>query len=283
MSQTLTKADFVVALPFSPSIEEAQVRPYVADARRLDLLPLLGHETLERLDRVTLPTTVLAYNPAALPGINPAALPAALPVNLLATTPATGAAYALGDVVSRWGRLYRALVPAPSTAPPVLDKLAYTLPAYVGTYPADPTPEADGNWQFLRLETLWVEYLKPYWLRAAYVRFLQNHGVNVTKSGLTVPIDRAQGTYDRPSGGQVASVLHEAQTNAETERARLTRFLRFSGMAYYYDGETGHGGYWLDGYGRGCGAEWDARAVNPNRASAARSSHTASKGRFRAR
>ena len=257
MSLTLTKTDFVAALPFSSQIEEAQVRPYVADARRLDLLPLLGHETLERLDRLALPALVLAFAPTALP------------------------TYAAGDVVSRWDRLYKCLQAAPPTAPPVLDQLSYTLPAYAGTYPADPAPEADGNWQFLRLETLWLEYLKPYWLRAAYVRFLQNHGVSVTKAGLTVPVDRAQGTYDRPGAAQVASVLHEAQVNADTERARLTRFLRFSGLAYYYDGETGHGGYWLDGYGCGYGADWESRQGDASRP--ARPFHTFSKGRFRAR
>ena len=257
MSPTLTKADFVAALPFSDKIEDSQILPYVADARRLDLVPLLGHETLERLARVALPVAVLEYDPAT--------------------------AYALNDVVSRWGRLYRALTDAPATAPPVLDKFGYTLPSYTGTYPADPLPEADGNWQFLRLETLWLEYLKPYWLRAAYVRFLQNHGVNVTKAGLTVPIDRAQGTYDRPGAAQVQSVLHEAQANATTERARLTRFLRFSGLAYYYDGETGHGGYWLDSYGCGYGADWDARPLNSGRTTTGRPYHAPSKGRFVAR
>ena len=258
MSLTLTAPDFVAALPFSDKIEERQVAPYVADARRLDLVPLLGHETLERLERLTLPAAVLAYDPAAV--------------------------YAADDVVRRWDRLYRALVPAPATAPPVPDQATgYVLPAYTGTYPDDPAPEADGNWQFLRLETLWLAYLKPYWLRAAYVRFLQNHGVNVTKAGLTVPIDRAQGTYDRPGAAQVASVLHEAQTNAETERNRLTRFLRFSGLAYYTDHETGHGGYWLDGYGCGHGAAWDARPLNPNQATPGRPFHTPSRGRFRAR
>ena len=259
MSQTLTKADFVAALPFSAQIEDAQVRPAVADARRLDLLPLLGHETLERLDRVILPAALIEYG-----GLD--SLPA-VPV---------------GAVVRRWGRLYRVLVAAPATAPPVLDHAVTVLPSYVGTYPPDPAPEPDGNWQFLRLETLWLEYLQPYWLRTAYVRFLQNHGVNVTKAGLTVPVDRAQGTYDRPSTAQVASVLHEAQVNAETERARLTRFLRLSGLAYYYDGETGHGGYWLDGYGCGNGAAWDDHPSNTGTATR-RAFHIASKGRFRAR
>lgn len=259
MSPTLTTADFVAALAFSNKIEDAQLRPYIEDAAQLDLLPLLGHETLERLARLVLPTA------------QPYAGPSSLPL-LLA-----------GTVVSRWDRLYRTLTDAPTTEPPVLDKFAYVLPSYTGTYPADPAPEADGNWQFLRLETLWLEYLKPYWLRAAYVRFLQNHGVNVTKAGLTVPIDRAQGTYDRPSGAQVASVLHEAQGNADTRRARLTRFLRFAGLSYYYDGETGHGGYWLDSYGCGYGSDWESQQANPARQALSRPHHTQSKGRFRAR
>lgn len=216
----LTKADFVADLPFSPQIEEPQVRPFVSDAYTLDLLPLLGHETLERLQALPAFAATEYAGPASLPGIT------------------------AGQLIRRRERIYKAIVAAPTNEPPVQPTtIQLTQPGY----PVEPMPEGDGQWLFMRLETLWSVYLRPYWLRAAYVRFLLTHGVNVTKAGLTVPIDRQQGTYDRPGSGQVASLLAEARTTAEGWLSRLTRFLKFNGLLYFYDPETGGGSYGRSG------------------------------------
>ena len=217
----LSKTDFIANLPFSTQIEDAQIRPFIANAYILDLLPLLGHETLERLVSIGEPVYTDYVGPVALPG------------------------FVLGQIVRRRERLYQALVAAPTNEPPLLPT---TVTLYVAGYPIAPVPEAGGQWLFLRLETLYTQYLKTYWMQAAYVRFLANHGVNVTKAGLTVPIDRAQGTYDRPSANQVASLLADARVTSEAWLSRLTRFLKYNGLLYFYDAETGGGGYGTNGY-----------------------------------
>lgn len=209
MKIDLTKADFVAAFAFSDKIEDSQVRPFIGDARTLDLLPLLGHETLEKLAIAPELTTITDY-------VSQAAL---------ATLP-------LGALVLRRDRIYKALV----------DNPMQDVPALAENYDAastEPVSEPNAQWQYLRLETLWQVYLKPYWLQAAFVRFLLNHGVNVTKAGLTVPVDRSNGTYDRPSSAQVAQLLADTRITAEARRSRLTRFLKINGLLYCQDA----GGY----------------------------------------
>ena len=223
----LTTADFVAALPFSDKIEDRQIRAAITDAKTFDLLPLLGHETLEKL--------------AALPAfvVTPYAGPASLP------------ALTVGQYIARRDRVYQVLIAAPTHEPPVPPSVIMLMQP---GYPPAPVPELDGQWLFCPLQTLWVEYLKAYWLQAAYVRFLLNHGVNVTKAGLTVPIDRAAGTYDRPGAAQVAQLLADSRINAEARLSRLTRFLKYNGLLYFYDFETGAGSYGSrDGYERAPG------------------------------
>lgn len=222
----LTTADFVAALPFSPQIEDRQLRAAINDARTFDLLPLLGHETLEKLAALP-PFAVLPYaGPASLPGLT------------------------AGQYIARRDRVYQVLIAAPTNEPPVQPSVIVLMQP---GYPVAPTPELNGQWLFAPLPTLWVEYLKSYWLQAAYVRFLLNHGVNITKAGLTVPIDRTAGTYDRPSTAQVAQLLADNRIIAEARLSRLTRFLKYNGLLYFFDFETGSGSYGsngADGYER---------------------------------
>ena len=225
----LTTADFVAALPFSSQIEDRQIRASITDAKTFDLLPLLGHETMEKL--------------AALPAF--VALPYAGPASLPALT--------VGQYIARRDRVYQVLIAAPTHEPPVQSSVIVLMQP---GYPVAQLPELDGQWLFCPLQTLWTEYLKAYWLQAAYVRFLLNHGVNVTKAGLTVPIDRQAGTYDRPGAGQVAQLLADNRIIAEAHLSRLTRFLKYNGLLYFYDFETGSGSYGSnggDGYERGPG------------------------------
>ena len=225
----LTTADFVAALPFSDKIEDHQIRAAITDAKTFDLLPLLGHETLEKL--AALPAfTILPYaGPASLPGL------------------------VAGQYVARRERVYQVLISAPTNEPPVQSS---TIVLLQPGYPVAPLPELGGQWLFCPLPTLWSVYLKAYWLQAAYVRFLLNHGVNVTKAGLTVPIDRQAGTYDRPGAAQVAQLLADNRITAEARLSRLTRFLKFNGLLYFFDFETGAGSYGTtgrDGYERAPG------------------------------
>lgn len=223
----LTIADFVAALPFSDKIEDRQIRAAITDAKTFDLLPLLGHETLEKL--AVLPTFAVAPygGPATLPGLT------------------------VGQYIARRDRVYQVLIAAPTHEPPVQPSIIVLMQP---GYPVAPVPELDGQWLFCPLQTLWTEYLKSYWLRAAYVRFLLNHGVNITKAGLTVPIDRQAGTYDRPGAAQVAQLLADMRILAEASLSRLTRFLKYNGLLYFYDFETGAGSYGSrDGYERAPG------------------------------
>jgi hypothetical protein len=209
MKIDLLRADFVAAFAFSDKIEDSQVRPFIGDARTLDILPLLGHETLERL--------------AVAPELTPIA-------DYVSQT--TLAALSLGALVLRRDRIYKTLVANPTEDVPTKAE---------STELSDETPQqAAEQWRYLPLATLWQVYLKPYWLQAAFVRFLLNHGVNVTKAGLTVPVDRAQGTYDRPSSAQVAQLLADTRITAEARLSRLTRFLKQSGLLACQDSCGGY-------------------------------------------
>ena len=56
----LTTADFVELLPFSNKIETAQLTAFITQAHQFDLLPLLGHATLEAIDGLTAPLVLPA-------------------------------------------------------------------------------------------------------------------------------------------------------------------------------------------------------------------------------
>ena len=214
----ITLADFVELLPFSSNIEARQLNAFITQAQQLDLLPLLGHETMEGL--TALPAAVL------------------LPVD---TVPGQILA---GDLFARRERVYRALVAATAAPIPVLSTDSYTVSLSPGHLR---NPPAEGDWQYERALTLWSQYVRPYWVQRAFSRFLTTHGLNITKAGITVPIDRASGTYDRPNAGQVATLQAAVDTTAEALLSRLTRFLRYEGLLWFIDPQTGHGAYSFDG------------------------------------
>lgn len=204
---TLTLNDFQTELPFSTQIEERQLRPFIHLAYELDLLPLLGYATLEALALLA-PAPVLLYAAEA-------------PAPVLA-----------GDYLSRRERVFRALVPAPLLPVPLL--------------PVPPGSDVSGQWAYEPLRTLWGHYLKKWWLHQSFSRFVEQHGINITKAGLTVPTDRSQGTYDRPSASERANLQASVATTAEALRSRLTRFLRDEHLLYQQT--LGGCGY---GYGYG--------------------------------
>lgn len=210
----LTTADFVELLPFSNKIEAAQLNAFITQAHQFDLLPLLGHATLEAVDILTAPVV----------------LPA----------PSAGALATAGAYYVRRERVYRALI-ATTQAVPVLSAANYSLSITPATL-INPAPE--GDWQYERVLTLWSQYLRAYWVQRAFSRFVATHGVNVTKAGLTVAVDAT--TYARPSGGQVATLQASIDNTAETLLSRLARFLRYEGLLWFIDPATG-GGYSLDG------------------------------------
>ena len=211
----ITTADFVELLPFSNKIEASQLAAFITQAHQFDLLPLLGHATLEAVD--TLPATPL--------------LPA----------PAAGAPATAGGYYVRRERVYRALATT-TQAVPVLSASNYSVSITPATL-TNPAPE--GDWQYERVLTLWSQYLRAYWVQRAFSRFVATHGVNVTKAGLTVAVDAT--TYARPSGAQVATLQASIDNTAETLLSRLTRFLRYEGLLWFIDPQTGGAGYSLDG------------------------------------
>lgn len=210
----ITPADFVELLPFSNKIEAGQLNAFITQAHQFDLLPLLGHATLETLDALAAPA--------------------------LLSAPAAGGLATAGAYYVRRERVYRALL-ATTQAVPVLSAANYS----VAIAPAVLTnPPAEGDWQYERVLTLWSQYVRPYWVQRAFSRFVATHGVNVTKAGLTVAVDAT--TYARPSGGQVATLQASIDNTAETLLSRLTRFLRYEGLLWFIDPQAG-GGYSLDG------------------------------------
>lgn len=210
----ITVTDFAELLPFSNKIEASQMAAFITQARQFDLLPLLGHETLETLDALVMPA--------------------------LLAPPAAGVLAVLGARYVRRERVYRALA-ATLTAVPVLAPAA----AYpVGTPGAAGNPAPEGAWQYERALTLWSQFVRPYWVQRAFSRFLTTHGLNISKAGITVPIDRQQGTYERPSAGQIATLQAAVDTPAEVLLARLTRFLRAEGLLWLPGLATGAGHYY---------------------------------------
>jgi hypothetical protein len=212
---TITQADFVALLPFSNKIEAQQLDAFISQARQFDLLPLLGHETLEALDALTAPA--------------------------LLSPPASGVAAASGSYYVRRNRVYRALSATTDPVPVLRATGAITSPGTAAN------PPAEGAWQYERVLTLWSQYVRPYWVQRAFARFIVTHGLNIAKAGITVPIDKALGTYERPSAGQVATLQASIDNTAETLLSALTRFLRYEGLLWSIDPATGAGGYSLDG------------------------------------
>lgn len=212
----ITTTDFVELLPFSNKIEAGQLAAFITQAHQFDLLPLLGHATLEAVDTLTAPPLLAALLTSAVPAV-------------------AGACYV------RRERVYRALT-ATVQPVPVLTTATYTVSIAPATLV---NPPAEGDWQYERVLTLWSQYLRPYWVQRAFSRFVASHGVNVTKAGLTVAVDAT--TYARPTAAQVATLQASIDNTAETLLSRLTRFLRYEGLLWFIDPQTGGGGYSLDG------------------------------------
>lgn len=104
-------------------------------------------------------------------------------------------------------------------------------------------PGQDTNWVYEPLRTLWTQYLKPWWVQTSYVRFAAEHGLNFTKAGITVPVDRNQGTYERPTAAQKAELMAGIESTAGAYYSRLTRFLHQESAAHRKDTTTGYAYY----------------------------------------
>ncbi len=100
-------------------------------------------------------------------------------------------------------------------------------------------PGTADAWVYQPLLTLWTQYLKPYWLHRAYARFLPQHGVDVTKAGMTQPNDPAA-TYVRAASADRAVLIASAESTAEALRSRLTAFLSSEAQAFAKDNATGY-------------------------------------------
>ncbi|TGE08748.1 DUF6712 family protein [Hymenobacter fodinae] len=118
-----------------------------------------------------------------------------------------------GTYATRHERVYRALVPKPEQ-----------------DVPESPTQANPEEWVYEPLRTLWVHYLHPYWVQAGYSRFFNQHGINVVKAGITVPLDSEKNSYAPASPAQRAQVQAAIDSKAEALYSRLSVFLKSSGL-----------------------------------------------------
>lgn len=146
---------------------------------------------------------------------------------------AEGLTIVSGDLISRRERVYKALSNAPVLPPPV-------LPIPSGT-------DYSGQWEYQPLRTLWNHYLKPWWVQQSFSRFLAQHGLNITKAGITVPLDRSQGTYDRASATEKANLGAAVDSTAEALRSRLTAFVHADHQRYQSNPMQGYAYAYLYG------------------------------------
>ncbi len=177
------------------------------------------------------PFIELAYKLDVLPLLGYKALEEIKALAPITVTPyAPDLTIALDGYYARHERIYKALAVDPISDVPVLP-------------PVLPDP---GEWGYEPLHTLWQYYLKEWWVQQAFARFLPQHGLNITKAGVTVPVDRVQGTYDRPSAADRASLQNSVSITADALRSRLGAFLRsetllqarFMGHGYAYYEES---------------------------------------------
>jgi hypothetical protein len=159
---------------------------------------------------------------------------------------AEGIAIATGDFISRRERVYKALIDAPTLPPPVL--------------PLDAT-DTSAQWAYEPLRTLWHHYLKAWWVQQSFSRFLAQHGLNITKAGITVPIDRSQGTYDRANATEKANLGAAVDTTAEALRSRLLAFVHADHQRFAATPAEGYAYAYLYGTATSCGASPSHRRV----------------------
>ncbi|NVO33281.1 DUF6712 family protein [Hymenobacter lapidiphilus] len=113
-----------------------------------------------------------------------------------------------GVLAVRRGRVFTALAPAPD--------LLSDVPGEAETTAA---------WRYEPLRTLWLLLLKPYWLAAAYSRFLPTSGFHVDKAGLVVPTD-PNGTFQPIGASQRAALQAAADNRRDAYLSDLLRHLR---------------------------------------------------------
>lgn len=86
-------------------------------------------------------------------------------------------------------------------------------------------PGTGTDWTLKELNTLWLVNVKPYMVYCAYARFLVEHGVNVTQSGMRVAFEDTSNEVDaktkamkinsqKSKASAEENLLHVALTNA---------------------------------------------------------------------
>jgi hypothetical protein len=115
----------------------------------------------------------------------------------------------------------------------------YRERVYCATADVAAPAQDDDSLVYEPLLTLWTQYLKPYWIRKSFARFLPQHGQDFTKAGVTTPTD-PQGTFRPISATDKANLQAAHDTAAEAFRSRLTAFMSTEKQAYNPDKGTGY-------------------------------------------
>lgn len=94
------------------------------------------------------------------------------------------------------------------------------------------------------LSAFYNDYVKEVWSLAAYIRFLTEHGVNVTQFGLTKPND-PRGTFTQASEQERANILRQNKSdmdvavNQMTDRLKAVNFT-FDSVVYSESDSINH-------------------------------------------
>lgn len=106
---------------------------------------------------------------------------------------------------------------------PRLSTLATDIYAYTPEVPTPAKPQ---------LVAFYTNFVLEWWVRLAYYRFYEVHGLNVTQFGVT-KIKDPQGTFDQAQGIEKAIRLKRLRTDAETlYTLLLNETWAFDGSAY---------------------------------------------------
>ena len=109
---------------------------------------------------------------------------------------------------------------------PRLGALLYAALIALPTVPEVPEDEQE-------LRAFYNEYVKRYVCLLSYIRFISEHGTNVTQFGFTQLSDPA-GTFETPSEDRRAVFLRQYRSDAEVSATRL--FNRLQEVNYTLDG-----------------------------------------------